>query len=224
MPVTQDKNYHVRRLASEGIRPFLPWAMRAELPVKDIVAVLDKLHDDPTRYVTRSVANTLNDISRIDAVAVIRTLKRWQKKKRQKQRELDWMIRHALRTLLKQDNAAALDLLGYPVRPKFRVTDQSATDAVKVGEAFVWRCTLTSLVDQKLKITLRMHFLKANGSHSTKVFAVKDSDFVSGEKIEIVKRQPFKPITTRVLYPGTHYAELLVNGVARKKLAFELVG
>ena len=119
--------------------------------------------------------------------------------------------------------AAALSLLGYPTKPKFRVSGQNASDVVRVGEDFVWTCTLTSLARQKLKITLRIHFLKANGKHSTKVFAVKNGDFDKGEAIRVSKRQPFKPITTRTLYPGTHYAGLVVNGVTRKKLAFELV-
>ena len=67
----QHENYHVRRLASEGIRPRLPWALRVELPVADVLAVLDRLHADPTRYVTRSVANNLNDLTRYDAGAVV---------------------------------------------------------------------------------------------------------------------------------------------------------
>ena len=218
-----DENYHVRRLASEGIRPFLPWAMRVALPADAIIGVLDTLHADGTRYVTRSVANTLNDISKMDAAAVIGALKRWREGGRQREMELQWMTRHALRTLLKEDNAAALSLLGYPTKPKFRVTGQSASDVVRVGEDFFWACTVTSLARQKLKITLRIHFLKANGKHSTKVFAVKNGDFDKGDAIPIDKRQSFKPITTRTLYPGTHYAELVVNGVTRKKMAFELV-
>ena len=217
-----DDNYHVRRLASEGIRPFLPWAPRARIPNETIVGVLDQLHADPTRYVTRSVANTLNDIARIDADLVVETLKRWNKQRRQNERELAWMSRHALRTLLKDDHAAALRLLGYSTKPQFRLSKLSTTETVTVGEAFEWRCSLRSLATQQLKITLRIHFLKANGSHSPKVFAVKDGRFGKGDELEIQKRLSFKPITTRVLYPGTHRAELLVNGVSRKTVAFEL--
>lgn len=218
-----DENYHVRRLASEGIRPFLPWAVRADLPVDAIIEVLDQLYADQTRYVTRSVANTLNDISKFDANAVVDSLRRWRKAGRQGAAELNWMTRHALRSLLKEDNAAALDLLGYAAKPKFRVSDQSVSKHVRVGQEFVWECTLTSLAEQKLKVTLRIHFLKANGKHSAKVFAVKDADFGKGDAVRISKRQSFKPITTRAMYPGKHYAELVVNGIARKKLSFELL-
>ena len=220
---TADTNYHVRRLASEGIRPFLPWAMRAHVPVDAIIDVLDKLYADQTRYVTRSVANTLNDISRIDPARIIETLERWRREGQQQDQELGWMIRHSLRTLLKQDYPAALELLGYTTEPNFRLSKQDISKTVAVGDNFEWRATLTSLADQRLKVTLKIHYLKANGSLSAKVFAVRNGDFRKGESFEIAKRQPFRPVTTRTLYPGIHYAELIVNGKSRKKRAFNLI-
>ena len=185
--------------------------------------MLSQLYTDETRFVTRSVANTLNDLSKIDPEIVLDTLKRWQQQNGQHPAELRWMTRHALRTLLKQSHPATLELLGYPTTPRFRVSAVSTTEDVMVGDAFVWRCTLTSLAAQKLKIALRIHFLKANGRHSTMVFTVKDAQLAKGERLHIDKRQAFKPITTRVLYPGTHFAELVVNGIASEKRKFELV-
>ncbi len=60
------KNYHVRRLVSESTRPLLPWSGRLGLPVETMLPLLETLHadPDPTRYVTRSVANHLNDIAK----------------------------------------------------------------------------------------------------------------------------------------------------------------
>ncbi len=49
-----DNNYHVRRLASEGMCPRLPWAMRLPAFVKNpasVIALLEKLKDDPEEYV-----------------------------------------------------------------------------------------------------------------------------------------------------------------------------
>jgi 3-methyladenine DNA glycosylase AlkC len=220
---SKDGNYHVRRLASEGIRPYLPWAERVVLPLDEIIAVLAVLHSDQTRYVTRSVANTMNDISKIDGDLVVRTLKRWRRLKQQEETELMWMTRHSLRTLLKDSHIGTLDMLGYSSTPRYRISELEATAEVKVGGEFLWRCTFTSLEDQKLKVLLRIYFLKANGRHSSKLFAVKDASFGKGNSIQIVKRQAFKPITTRVLYPGRHFAELVVNGVARRKCSFELI-
>ena len=219
-----DDNYHVRRLASEGIRPFLPWAERVVLDTADIIGVLDTLHADHTRYVTRSVANNLNDVSKIDPDVVVDTLGRWRKLERQEAQELGWMTRHALRTLAKTEHSPTLKLLGYATKPKIRINDIETSDRVRLGEAFTWQCTLTSLAAQKLKIGLRLHFLKANGGHSTKVFAIADKALGKGESIEIRKAQAFKPITTRTLYPGIHYAELLVNGKPLEKRSFEFMG
>ena len=78
---SKDKNYHVRRLASEGTRPNLPWAKKITYESKSMLPLLDILYADTTRYVTRSVANHLNDISKFDPGLVIRKLKRWQKKR-----------------------------------------------------------------------------------------------------------------------------------------------
>jgi 3-methyladenine DNA glycosylase AlkC len=221
---TADPNYHVRRLASEGIRPFLPWAARVELPLEDIIAVLDRLHADPTRYVTRSVANALNDVSKIDPDRAIRTLQRWRTEQRQRAAELDWMTRHALRTLVRQDNMQALKLLGFSTEPRFRLGQVHTPAAVTVGDAFEWRCTVRSLAPQRLRIALRIHFLKANGRHAPKVFSVTDTEVAKGEALEVRKRLPLRPATTRTLYPGTHFAELVVNGIARQRRSFELVG
>ncbi|MCZ6619644.1 MAG: DNA alkylation repair protein [Gammaproteobacteria bacterium] len=218
-----DDNYHVRRLASEGIRPLLPWALRVTVPPARIVEVLDTLHADSTRYVMRSVANTLNDISKQDAQLVIRTLKKWRKAKRQNVSELEYMTRHALRTLVKQGHPEALKLLGFTSSPAVEIADVVTTKVVNVGESYEFRCTVRSTVDQKLLISLCIHFLKANGSYSTKVFAVKNLEMRKGESIHVKKRQPFKPITTRTLYPGLHKAELLINGAVVATNTFDFV-
>ena len=219
----QDKNYHVRRLASEGIRPLLPWAPRVTLDLKDIVSVLDRLYDDPTRYVVRSVANTLNDIAKLKPALVTKTLSRWSKSRPADPEEFEWLVRHALRTLVKQDDPAAFKLLGYTDKPRFRVSAVQASDTVRVGQDFEWRGVLTSLGRQRLRVMLNVHFLKANGKHSAKRFLIRDGEFAEGERLTISKRQTFRPMTTRVLYPGTHYAELIVNGVTRGRCRFELL-
>ncbi len=218
----EDDNYHVRRLASEGIRPYLPWAARVVLPVEEVVAVLNKLHADETRYVTRSVANNLNDLSRIDPAAVLATLERWRREALQQPLELEWMTRHALRTLLKNDDESALAMVGYPADPQFKLRDLSVSDTVRVGESLNWGATLVSGRAQNLKIALKVGFLKANGRHSAKVFKVKDVQTQPGEKLALAKKVVLRPMTTRVLYPGEHYVEVVVNGVTRGRRSFML--
>ncbi len=218
---TEDPHYHVRRLASEGTRPFLPWAQRVQLPLDTLSDVLTRLHHDPTRYVTRSVANALNDISKIDASFALQVMREWQLLEQQDDRELDWMMRHASRSMVKADHPQALSMLGYPTEPRFSLSNVQANSVVVVGEALEWSATVRSQQAQNLRMALRVHFLKANGQHKAKVFALKDIHLDAGEEIGLSKRIPFKPLTTRVLYPGTHYVEFVANGVTRQKRAFE---
>ncbi|MEM7077573.1 MAG: DNA alkylation repair protein [Pseudomonadota bacterium] len=218
---TEHDNYHVRRLASEGIRPYLPWAVRAPLAADTIIAVLDKLHRDPTRFVVRSVANTLNDISKDDPDLVVKTLRRWRG--RRVDAELDWLSRHALRTLLKQDHPGALALLGYTAEPDFELHQVEITPRLHIGEKLSIQAALLSASEQRLKVTVKVHFLKANGKHSAKVFALRDGVLQAGETLSLRKEVAFRPMTTRTLYPGAHYVEILVNGVGHERVRFELL-
>jgi 3-methyladenine DNA glycosylase AlkC len=219
----EDANYHVRRLASEGIRPFLPWALRVQLPPAEVVAVLDKLHADPTRYVTRSVANTLNDVSRVDPALALETVRRWHVADAQRPEELGWMTRHALRTLVKQGDAATLALLGFDASPQFRLSGIKTSRQVRVGDVFEWRASLRAATSQRLRIDLRLHFLKSNGRHLPKVFSIADASVEAGETLAIHKRLRLQPATTRTLYPGKHFAELVVNGATTHRSSFELI-
>lgn len=219
-----DDNYHVRRLASEGIRPLLPWARRVVLDTSLILEVLEHLYIDPTRYVTRSVANCLNDVSKSDPPAVLATLKRWRRSGNQEMAEMDWMTRHALRSLFKQNHRGALALMGYKTKPKLTLEHFAASSAsVTVGEDLEFQLRLANEARQNLKLLLRIQYLKADGSYSTKVFQLKDGKFEAGRAIEVNKRVAFRPMTTRALYPGTHHAELVINGRLSGRTSFELI-
>ncbi len=219
---TTDTNYHVRRLASEGIRPLLPWAPRADVPLTDIVSVLDKLFADPTRYVTRSVANTLNDISKQDPTLVLTTLRRWQKRGTQSPAEIAWMTRHSLRTLANQDHRDALKMLGFAADPQVSIKRLNVTKTVIVGENLVVDFDLLSEVEQQLSLVMKIHLLKANGDLKPKVFKVRNWLAGQGEVSHFTKQQPFRPLTTRTLYPGRHKVELVVNGSSLMTRSFEV--
>lgn len=94
-------NEHVRRLASEGCRPALPWGQALPQFKKDpspVIAILEQLKDDPSPYVRKSVANNLNDISKTHPVLIENLAKDWYGKSV----NTDWIIKHACRTLLKK--------------------------------------------------------------------------------------------------------------------------
>ena len=63
------ESFHVRRLASEGTRPYLPWsgklAVSAERARRYLEAI-SPLAKDPSSYVRRSVGNHVRDWRRID--------------------------------------------------------------------------------------------------------------------------------------------------------------
>ncbi|MFK7957870.1 MAG: DNA alkylation repair protein [Lysobacterales bacterium] len=220
---TDHSNYHVRRLASEGIRPLLPWALRVVMPQEQVVRILNRLYRDPTRYVVRSVANTLNDLSKSNPERVIETLERWHKRPHADSDEMNWLTRHALRTLVKSNNAPALELLGYPSKPAFALSKVSCSETVKVGNALHWSGSLRSKANQRLKIFLCVYFRRKDGSLKPTMFTVKDLSMSNGEVLVVSKQLPFRPMTTRTLYPGEHAVELVVNGSARGRQSFQLV-
>lgn len=220
-----DDNYHVRRLCSEGTRPLLPWAKRVEIKSRDVLLILDTLHTDHTRYVTRSVANHVNDISKIDPKLAISLVRKWHRLGLQSEAELLYMSKHALRTLVKDGHAEALGLLGY-LPPQLKVTSFKLADSkVKVGESlnFSFKLKSTSTKEQNLLIDYLIYFKKANGQLSPKVFRVGKQQLPSGRSQSYQKTHPFKIMSTRTLYTGSHILELQINGESMGRKKFTLL-
>lgn len=219
-----DKNYHVRRLVSESTRPFLPWSVRLNIDASKPMELLEKLHSDSTRYVTRSVANHLNDISKIDPDLVLKTLKKWKTEGQQSEDEMAWMTRHALRTLVKKGHAGALKTLGFRPNPKISIGKFALSpQKVKPGEAIEFSFEISADQKESLLVDYIIHFVKANGTSAPKVFKLKQLQLEKGEKILVKKRHPFRAnATTFTLYPGTHHITLQINGMILDKLSFEM--
>lgn len=218
------QEYHVRRLASEGTRPALPWAKKIKYELDKVLPIIDTLHADKTRYVTRSVANHLNDVSKFVPEEVLARLELWNGAKRQSQSELKFITNHALRTLVRMGDVRALKLHGYnntKVAAKLELTKTE----VKVGDQIEFLLTLTN--QEKLPANLLVHYViyfkKANGSLSPKVFLAKKLKLNPGESVKIKKSHSLKPMTTRVLHTGEHLLEVRVNGqkVATKKFVLK---
>ncbi|MCF6305766.1 MAG: DNA alkylation repair protein [Rhodobacteraceae bacterium] len=219
----KDPNYHVRRLVSEGTRPTLPWGKKICIAVHEPLELLDVLHHDKARFVTRSVANHLNDIAKKDPELVITTLKRWAKLGKQDTAELDWMTRHALRTLVKKGDLAALELLGYRAAPEITVSEIQGPDGLEIGEVGTFDFTITAARDEKLMIDYVVDFIKKNGSSRPRVFKLKKLEIKAGERIELSKNHRFlKDATTFTHYPGPHCMWLQINGQKHGLCEFEL--
>ena len=221
----KDKNYHVRRLASEGTRAKLPWAKNVVIDHKEPLPILGILFDDTTRYVTRSVANHMNDISKVDPGLVIDTLKLWKKSGKQNAAEMNFIIKHSLRTLEKQGHSGALKLLGYTAA-KIEVNKlKLATLEVTIGSALEFSFSITSTANkpQSLLIDYHLFFRKANGELAPKTFKITKTTINPGETLKFNKRQLLRPMTTRALHTGNHEIELQINGTTYPRKKFNLI-
>ena len=218
----EDDNYHVRRLVSEGTRPRLPWAANITLDPMVPLRFLDALHADPARFVTRSVANHMNDLSRIDGARVLRHLRAWQAAGRQAPRELDWMTRHALRTAVKRGEAEALAHLGYVAGP-LEARLQIATPVVAMGDVLRFSVALDAAEARPVMVDYRLR-LHRPGRAAEKVFKLKAGQVVPGRALRLDKAHRMKgDASTFRLHPGPHAVIVQVNGVDVAEAAFDLV-
>ncbi len=216
-------NYHVRRLVSEGTRPMLPWSGRIPVTYEQTLPLLSVLHTDKTRYVTRSVANHLNDIAKQNPEVVLETLKSWRKLGKQDTRELDWMTKHALRTLIKQGNSKALALLGYTNSNVTVERFSCLNKKIAPGESLALELVISVPEATDILIDYIIHFVKKNGTTAPKVFKWKSVSLKAANKIEVTKRHTLKAdATTFTLYSGGHKVEVQINGSVLASTEFTL--
>ena len=222
-------NHHVRRLASEGCRPKLPWGQQLPSLIQDptpIFPILEQLVDDESEYVRRSVANNLNDISKDHPHLVSELCQKWMSNATSNTtKNRTWLVKHALRTLIKSGYPSAFEVLGYSSTPDMILEHRIVgNQAIELGEAldFTVSMTSTSDGDQKLIIDYVIHHMKANGKLSEKVFKLKTVTLKAAETLEISKSHLFKSITTRRYYSGEHLISILVNGKGSQTLSFNL--
>ncbi len=216
-------NLHLRRLASEGCRPRLPWAMALPALKKDprpILPILEKLKGDETDYVRRSVANNLNDIAKDNPEITLAKAEEWKGKNK----EIDWVVKHACRSLLKQGNTRALVLFGFQEPSAITVSGlQVDKSEVKIGEELNFQFDLQNSSDHisKLRLEYIIDFVKKNKKTSPKVFQITEKTFRPGLH-HFSKKQSFKNLTTRKHYPGLHCLRIIVNGAEKAAISFQL--
>ena len=273
---TDDPDPNVRRLVSEGTRPRLPWAPRLPAFIADpapVLELLELLRDDPSEYVRRSVANNLNDISKDHPDDVVDVAGRWWADGDEPRRRL---VRHALRTLVKRGDPAALDVLGHvgadhlvvrdvsidPADPviggSVRITatvvdtrspgddvDLSASAAVvdrspeteavaapadprPAGESVAAPASAAQLAAvvpesaQHVAVDFVVHFVKANGSTSPRVFKGAVRELGPGGSTVVTRSVSLAQQSTRTHHPGVHRVEVQVNGQRSDAGSFHL--
>ena len=215
---------NVRRFASEGCRPRLPWAMILPKFIVDpqpILEVLEKLKDDPSEFVRKSVANNLNDISKDHPEKVLDICERWYGKSER----TNWIVKHACRTLLKQGNTRAMRLFGFgdPEYLEIRNLKMDNT-TLKIGDNLNFSFELINHEDKKCKVRLEyaIDFVKANGKHSRKIFQIIEKSYKPGRHV-LKRKHSFIDLTTRKHYPGIHKISIIVNGVKRIQKEIQII-
>ncbi|BCE00860.1 hypothetical protein [Marinicellulosiphila megalodicopiae] len=216
------KSEHVRRLASEGCRPRLPWAQAlTELKHNPdpIWPILNRLCEDDSLYVRRSVANNLNDISKDHPDLMLN----WCESNNHKTQDIDWIIKHACRVLLKQANIRALQLFDYSNPKHIAVIDFSIDQTtLSIGEKLTFNATIKSKKPLgKIRVEYCIDYLKANNKHNQKVFNWSEKT-IECKTIQLKASQSFAQMSTRTHHAGTHFISIRVNGVMHQRVEFEL--
>ena len=212
-----DENEHVRRLASEGSRPRLPWGVRLDKfndTPELVLPILTNLKADSSLYVRKSVANHLNDLSKDHPDLIINLCKSWLNQTP----ETDWIIKRACRTLIKKAYPSALDLFGYEQpgttfdikKVELRIQPKE----IRLGESLTFDYKIETTIKDETPVRLEfgVDYMKANGKPSLKKFYLSDG-FIHSNKITGKKTIHFKDLSTRKHYPGTHQIYLYLNGL-----------
>lgn len=221
---SRDPDEHVRRLASEGCRPRLPWSFRLEALSQDptpVLPILANLKSDPSLYVRKSVANHLNDITKTHPDLVLDLLRSWPLE----EPRTVWIARHALRSLIKAGHPGALSLVGATGKAEIHSPGFSATpDQLALGDHFTLTATLksSSRTPQRLVVDYAVYYVRKNSTASGKVFKWKTLDLAPDGQVQLTRRQTIRNFTTRMHYAGRHRVTLLINGEVRAETWFDL--
>jgi 3-methyladenine DNA glycosylase AlkC len=221
----RDGNVHVRRLVSEGSRPRLPWAPRLSAFQRDpqpVIALLELLKDDPERYVQRSVANNLNDIGKDHPEIAVAVCRRWSAGAPPGRA---WIVKHALRSLVKKGHGGALEILGVAGKAEVEIAGARLDPPdVELGKKlrFTFEISSTGKAIQELLVDYAVHFVKANGKTSPKVFKLRRIVLPPLGRLQLGGTVSFERLTTRRPYPGRHRIDVQVNGVAHPLAEFEV--
>lgn len=221
---TFHSNQHLRRLASEGCRPRLPWAMALPVFKKDptmILSILENLLNDDSPYVRKSVANNLNDISKDSPEVLIA----FTEKHYGETEKTDWILKHANRTLLKQAEPRIMQVFGFGNTSQIDVQNlKLSTKSIQLGEELHFSFDLVNNNKKAMLIRLEyaVYYLKNSGLLSKKIFQISQKEHPPYSINKIRKKQHFKPITTRKYYFGIHKISIVANGKEFDSQAFEL--
>jgi 3-methyladenine DNA glycosylase AlkC len=220
---SSNTNEHIRRLASEGSRPRLPWGQSVpaiKANPDQTIPILNNLKEDNSLYVRKSVANHLNDISYTHPDLVLEIANEWYGK----HKHTDWIIKHACRALLKKGNQQALFLFGYNDDQSIELKDfKLDKNCISIGDSIQFSFTISSQTKKSVRVEYAIDYVKSKGQRTRKVFMISTLTMNPNETKNFSKTQSFKELTTRKHYKGTHTLSIIINGIVKASLDFEIV-
>jgi 3-methyladenine DNA glycosylase AlkC len=222
---SEDDNVHVRRLASEGSRPRLPWSFKLDEIIQNpklTRPIIENLNSDNELYVRKSVANHLNDQTKDSADYVTRLVKSWDRT----HPHTAWIVKRGCRSLLKQGHKQSMAIFNLSPRVDAMVKNFTLNSrTIKLNEKLEFQFSLVSTKNrsQRLMIDYRIHYTKKTGVQLPKVFKLKEITLNPKQEISIKKMQRFQDFTTRELHSGTHLLEIVINGLIVKSIKFEFI-
>jgi 3-methyladenine DNA glycosylase AlkC len=218
------ENEHIRRLASEGLRPVLPWSFKLTEDLdypKVSERILSQLNNDESLYVRKSVGNHLNDLTKKDSDFVISLIHSWDNS----QKYTAWIIKKGLRTLIKNGDKRVFEFLGYPKPTGIKIDNLKIGNAeINIGSETRFTFQIENLSNQDLPILIDyiVHYVKKSGTTNPKVFKLRETKISANETFNVSKKIAFKQLSTRIHYSGCHEIEIVVNGVIKAKTSFQL--
>ena len=216
------ENEHIRRLASEGCRPALPWAIALPKFKKEpapIIPILTQLKADPSEYVRKSVANNLNDISKMRPDIVVNIAVEWHGNNN----HTNWIVKHGCRTLLKKGNSDIFAPFGLNDNTNIAVEDFAlSTNSISIGDNLAFSFTIIAKKMTRVRLEYGIDYVKSTGKRNRKIFKISEISIKENKRKPYAKNHSFVDLSTRKHYSGIHAIVLIVNGKEMGKLDFEL--
>ncbi|MFK7758195.1 MAG: DNA alkylation repair protein [Flavobacteriales bacterium] len=218
------KDKLVRRLASEGYRPRLPWAMalpELKIDPSPLLEMLELLKDDEAETVRKSVANNLNDISKDHPKLILELAQKWIGRTKQ----CDWVLKHGCRTLLKKGMPEAMELFGLSYNSNITHASLTVSEkSINMGDSLEFSFNLVNSSKSYVltRLEYAIYYQKANGTLSKKVYKISEKEYAGNSEVLISRKQPFKPISTRKFHAGKHQLALIINGKEFERYDFNL--
>jgi 3-methyladenine DNA glycosylase AlkC len=219
---TASPDEHVRRLASEGTRPRLPWARRvpALLETAGLTRpVIDRLRDDPSASVARSAGNHLNDISRDHPATAVAIARGWAGAG-----GVTPTLRRGLRTLIKQGHEEALALLGFSGDDLLVGAPVVRASTVTIGDSLPFSVTLENRSEREARAVIDYVLLspRSNGTSSERVFKLAVRTIHPGGSVTVEGKRNVVPLSTRTVRPGRHALIAQANGRRSPATTFDV--